>query len=518
MAEYDNEKWKRSLPFPLGDSEYPEHVEPASGVAPNVTPDFFPYDEPDTLIDLHFKMSMSQFTAIASAIDIGRDIGFGERSYELWRTWCKALIGEITVNCEDIAECIESELTTNIDLQNSVAITVNESGFGNPNSVNPTLTKLADRNDAGYQDEEIGELSLECDLNQLWGGIRYGIVERLDEAARDLLEDLALIPDIAERLIVFADIVPVIGDLAEGLAFQVSEVVPDLQNLFNSHSSLEVLDEIACDLFSMVCADCRYPTMGEVLDYYFSRSLGGVIAGSATLETLAQALVDVITGSASVAYFTIVSWELWILNAQATFAGLNGGKAISRMVELGEDFGNDNWQTLCDGCNENYAILYYDFKQSTYNSYPTAGGGFAQPQGTWFAGQGWRADKIGSGLGAGNFCAYIGIPFNSAHKVRAIAWKTSVPRTEFAAQIGTQLRPNPRSATAANILAMGSGTDNHVSCKDGLASITNVQEIQLYASTGLHTFYIEEMIVIIDRDGSLGKGTPTADSTACDNL
>jgi len=257
MTFDNNGMFSRELPLPL---KYPENsnlVDNATGDIPFVTPRMFPED-PDEKIDITLNVSQNECTAIASALDIGRDIGYGVDSARLWFVWVRALREAATMSCEDVADCIETELITNIELQNSIAITVNQSGFGNPNQVNPTLTTPLDRNPAGALEEGVAELS-ECNLDALWGGIRHGIVARLDDKCRDMLEDLAAIPDAAVVLVAY-NIPPAAVKVPKDLPSTLPASIADCE----THVGADVaLDCSNCPAVPEVVADAA-----DVLDAY----------------------------------------------------------------------------------------------------------------------------------------------------------------------------------------------------------------------------------------------------------
>jgi len=515
MAEYENGVGARPLPYPLDDSEYSEYTENNAGTPVNITPDFFPYDEPDTEIDLHIRMSMSQFTAIASAIDIGCDIGYGERSYELWRTWTKSLIGVITaMNCDDVADCVESELSSgNQALINQLFETTIQNGFGNPNRINPTQTTVYDRNLVGALGTDIVPLE-NCNLDALWSGLRYGIVSRLDDSGRDLLEDLTAIPNVAERLTVFIDVIPVIGDLVEGLALQITEIIPDLLDLYNSHSSEEVLDEIACDLFGLVCSLCRYPTFEELFNYYNSHAISGIPSlTTATLQTIAEYVLDAATQPAGLTYHTIMVWELFVLNTQAAWNGLNGTQAIKDMALVGEDFMSDNWKDLCDDCGENYAVVTYDYTQSQGTSYKT--GGYSTTNGTYIPGKGWRVDRIDATTGR----VTMAQPIEPTWVVRSVAYKTDVDRTVYS-NYAVTARPNPSSNTGSSGINMTLQTSDNlkVRCRDDIAGFSGFQEIaiSIISPNPYQEIFLEKMTIIYTEPDVPSGAIPIANSSACE--
>lgn len=424
------------------------------------------------------------------------------------------LRGADCMDCEDVADCVESELATNQDLINAIYASINNGGFGDPNHVNPNQTTVKDRNAAGALQEEVKELE-NCNLDVLWGGIRNGIVLRLDDNARDMLEDLNTIADTAERLVVFIDIIPVMGDLVEALATQIVEIVPDLLTLFNAHSSLSALDEIACHIFDIVCSECRYPTFEEIFNYYLSEALPGMVGlETLTLEQMSEYILELITNPSSIAYHTIIVWQLYVLNLQATFNGESGTKAIVKMAELGEDASANNWQSLCGGCDESYAYWILDFTKSKYETYKTTGG-FSSFGGSYWQGKGWRLDKITS-TGAR---LTVSVPFDPTWKLRAFGWKTNQARSVYGASIAPQARPIVGSNTSQTTFSMGAGYSNQYDCKDGLLSITNYSEFALSLiidPVGSTIAYLEKMIFIFDKGFAPQEAIPTPDNTACD--
>lgn len=323
--------------------------------------------------------------------------------------------------CEDVADCFESEIVTNQTLINAFTEAINNAGYGNPNRVNATVTKIADRNVAGKMAEDIKELS-DCNLDKLWGGLRHGIVARLDESLADTLQDIAAIPTIIGRNAAWLDIIPVIGDIAEAIVTSLSSVTPTLLSLYEAHSSEATLDEIACDLFGIVCSECRYPTHQEIYDYFKNFALPATPSiGDWVLETMTQLLTNPVGVTAKVAYFTLMCWQLGILYLQATFNGSNGTEALYNYATLGEDFASDNWLQLCDACGEQYMEYAWDFTQAQWDSYRTDGFSGNISSGNYVAGKGWRLSSINATDGL----MQVGLALDPAWQIVAVAYKSS---------------------------------------------------------------------------------------------
>lgn len=321
---------------------------------PQETISGFPSD-PNEKIDITLNLSLNEYIALASTVDVGRDIAYGIDTNLIWWIWCRAFIGVPPLTCEQIIECIE----TDIGVQNALVSYLQSSGLIDPDTVDADTTTVPMRFAGSAQDleDEIGTLD-DCNLDVLWGAIRHGIVLYLDDNARNFLEDLNTQADKGQRAASLLEAIPVVGDLASSVTLQFVELVPDLLNLFNAYSSETVLDEIACAIFETVCSQCRFPTWNELFSYYGSAGISGI---NDVQNLVLTAATDYLLGSSQLAalacYHTIITYELFVLYLGAKFNGAQGTSSIALWGGLGEDFASDNWIALCDGCEPNYPTL-----------------------------------------------------------------------------------------------------------------------------------------------------------------
>lgn len=503
---------KRKLVFPLTNVLAPEGVSPDDGTP--ILQFAWSTTDDDERVSITMQLSLNEYVALASAIDAGRDIAFGTDSQWIWWIWSRAFAGGggIVVDCNDVADCVETELVTNQILINQVTETVNASGFGNPNRVNPYKTTPLDRNASGFLQEDIKALA-DCNLDALWAGIRHGIVQRMDDTVRDALEDLATIPELSARVSAFIDIIPVVGDVVEALVQTVASVVPTLLNLYNSHSSEATLDEIACDLFSLVCAECRYLTHEEMYDYYKNFALPATPSiADWTLDVMMQLISNPVGVTAKVAYFTLQTWALGILYIQALFNGNNGTRALVQMANLGEDFANNNWFQLCAGCSDAYAQWTWNFGvQGQGDTYVDATTSFAftgQNNGIFVPGKGWRFVPISTSSGV-----EIAIPLDPTWKIKAIGIKTDVALTSRTIVL------RPTAGTQTGSLALNPSTGNpYNTCIDNIGgTFSGYSELgmALAISNNNQAYYFQEIAIIFEQPFSKPESIPTADTTLC---
>jgi len=411
-----------------------------------------------------------------------------------------------SMTCDEIADCVESELVDNQTLINSITNTVNASGFGNPNRVNPYLTKISDRNSPEFNSTEVKTLA-DCNLDKLWAGIRSGIVDRLDEVLADTLQDISAIPTIIGKNAAWLDIVPVLGDLAEAVVTSLSSVTPALLALYEAHSSEATKDELACELFALVCSECRYPTFEEIYNHFKNFAMPETPAiGDWVLETMTQLLTNPVGVLAKVAYFTLMTWQLGILYLQATFAGNTGSNAIFRFASLGEDYANDNWLLLCDSCAESYVLWTWDFTTQGQGDFylDTAQAG---QQGIFEAGKGWRAVNYSTGRRY-----VIALKFEPTWEVRAVAMKNSTGVNTSAQWVR---RPTWGSTTGQSPSSAGSAIGEWTKHWEGYASLTDINEVYFYTGfTATETAYLEKVSFLFNVGAApAGNGIPTNDLT-----
>jgi len=331
----------RPLPYPLNLSETIQGVVSGGEIDQAVLENWSTSD-PDESVRVVLNLSLNEYVALASAIDVGRDIAYGDNSMEIWWIWIRALVD--MNSCEDVADCIESDSTVQSAINNVTEV----SGAVNPDRYPPN-NQLTDRFPQAST-QEIYPPPENCDLDKLWSGIRE-MVGRLDEGGRDLLDDLVNLNDKAERLQGIVDLVPILGDLIADVADFFTETIPDVANAYDAWSSEAVLDDIACAIFTQVCSECRYPTFEEVMNYYTGFAPDDFPSYAvASLQLAWNATKSVISAFPEQVYYAINSLQLFIYALDAKWVGNRGRRTIPVWCSLGEDVPTDNWIVLCDGC------------------------------------------------------------------------------------------------------------------------------------------------------------------------
>lgn len=258
-------------------------------------------------------------------------------AYEAYVDW---LSGECSLDCNDVTSCLgtfSQELV--------------RAGTYNVNVVDPADTQVIETR-FPTQERETGILPdpVTCDPDEVWAGV-LEIVTRLDQNGADFWDTIIVHTDTIERIAEIIALVPILGDvIGEGLEL-LADVAPTMQNLYDAYSSQQQIEEIACDLFSLVCNDCRYPSYQEVFDYYAGRSaLGETQWMNIALQALVDALLGTSTASPALCYMTTNILQIWVLSAAATFIKTYGVKYIATWARIGSAVPSDAWEVICGPC------------------------------------------------------------------------------------------------------------------------------------------------------------------------
>lgn len=263
-------------------------------------------------------------------------------------------ICDCVADCIDTSALVQSALANAIDtqtiIQNSINTIVQNAGTIDPDTINPDIALIPTRFPQAERDNNIHIPPAACDKDALWAGIRE-TVERLDDGARQFLEQAVAQADKAERAANIVSAIPLVGDLASALITTFSELAPDLLNLFNAYSSAANIDDTACAMFEIVCQECRYPTYQEYWNHYSNAGISGLDdIGSLTFTAITDLLFGTQNLAALVAYHTIISYQLYVLYLGSKFTSYRGTKWLNIWADIGEDNPDNGWELLCDGC------------------------------------------------------------------------------------------------------------------------------------------------------------------------
>jgi hypothetical protein len=375
----------RVLPFPLKNPIEYEQSDEALGDVISPVPDFFPVDA-DERIDVKFNMSFNEFTSFASSIDVGRDIAYGENSYLVWWNWLRALIGVATVDCDDVADCIETSETVQSALLVNQTTNLNAGGYTPNQSTTPTVA--TETMPTSQASENLAVELDECEDHARNMAVARAIVKELHETTTDFFETLEYATNATEAAGIVVGAIPAAGTGAALLemANWIQDTVAETYAAAYNQSSE---DEIACAIYCHIEAECEI-SLNSLLDIY--EGLGSItVPEITTYDDLINFIVTTtmgidVTGVAIFHYFILRSLKFG--GVVFEMAGFNDLANVIRTASSYQDFSYDQ----CLDCPPEdtptlYWKMYLDFRLSQWGTIPVVWNG-GQNDGSW-AGDGW---------------------------------------------------------------------------------------------------------------------------------
>jgi len=313
---------------------------------------FWPEDS-DEEISIQVQLSLNQYTALMSAIDIGAAIGYGDDSLLVkWMLW-RNFQGDAMTFCEQMINCIENDEDTIDAISDSL---FDYEGF------NDKLSDYIDEHPGGSiygKNQPIPETTKittneDCDLDVLWAQCR-GIVEVANTFIVDWLEKWETYTNKGEVVSDLLNSIPLLAELVSasgvgGVIEYANDLVDAIAENYTADYDETYEVELSCELFcaAQTQIDCVL-TISDIVGLLNER-----VGGSLTFANVTELIVSLtdqdITG--------INVADLYML---FFFAAMQIGNIVLPNQFGFETFVNiigvinepsDDWAGLCEECPE----------------------------------------------------------------------------------------------------------------------------------------------------------------------
>lgn len=318
----------RPLKFPLRRSADNESQTPNAPEVSLLSLDGWQTSDSDERVDIVLNLSLNEYVALSTCIDVGRDIAYGDNSIYLWWIWVRSIV---SLNiCESVLDCIENDAdvrdainqlvmsqTSQLWLDNAQSQANDVLGSGN----NPT-----------------------CDLDILWGGINF-LIDRANQNNIDVLEIFEAVTNNFELLsLIFPNTAEDGTSLINAGLDWVAWMQDNIIENYEANVTEGYLDDLKCDLFCLAQEDCIL-TPKMLTDYFFDR-----VSSSLTFESLF---------SATVSYLLAGTWsgtqipDVFFLSQFALRAQVGGLLDFIGFVDIDKDMRigftdpSSAWSVLC---------------------------------------------------------------------------------------------------------------------------------------------------------------------------
>lgn len=338
----------RKLDFPLNLTEDMES-DVGTEIVPIVDLSDWSEPDPDVRIPIVLDLSLNEYIALASAVDVGRDIAYGDNSIYIWWLWVRSL--ESMAICQAIIDCIETD--------DAVRIAINDSVAGLPD---------VDGSPIQYG-QEVFPPPVGCDKDETWGYVD-ALWEFIHTNNVDFLEQLNEATNQAGQINTLFKFIPGFEQIP------VSDFLAWIENLgeynldaYNASVTVAIQDAIKCDLFCIAVNNNCSISFGDVYDYFLTKF------GGFNPPTLGATFLELVVFMVTGAYPSdriIYLWSLVQLGFAfigANFLSLNSVRPYAIQAQNGDP--DDDWILLCDSCDD---LLIVTFDGAGYLDYVITNG------------------------------------------------------------------------------------------------------------------------------------------------
>lgn len=265
--------------------------------------------------------------------------------------------------CDEVAECIEGSEA----VQNALAQWFSDA-VDNNTIVQQALQRSFDPGKGGSQipDEYAQQnqygAALGCDMDDGWGHIRSGLIDRSFQRVQDVLERIEFVTDNQEMLAEFLNAIPGVGAFFDVIpvtdwVLWFDNVRATLKEAFEAGDTTDLRDQIACDLFCIWQLNCSL-SVDQIRQYYWQKTVDILPSWNGAFDSfvaLGNALSELTSVSVpEQAVYALVGSQYGFLTYLNDWFGVHIN-ATANDLALGEP--SDDWEAICDDCPENWTFV-----------------------------------------------------------------------------------------------------------------------------------------------------------------
>lgn len=373
-----------------------------------------------------------------------------ETAAQLWRNalynavWSEEC--EEPVNCEDVADCIDTneptqlaianQIDTNEAIQKAIADQIANNNMITNNVYNTTVVgspMLSSQRNAGVSK------TTACEPNALFGSIT-AIVKQLHQNNNDFLEVFQLTDNAQQRLSKIVKAIPLLNEVPidEALDFA-SQMATEIKENYEAQWTTSLEDEYRCALFCLVKEREGCELTFQDMVEYFNNRLGTSLEPINFFKAVVQYFISgTWTGTTVVDIMMLIQLSAWQEASEWTGITL---RSLQTVGALGANDPDPDWALLCEDCGERQ-MMVYNFLPSTAGWQDGVFGS------TWSLNNGWHYNS------SNNISIYIAsVPFDVYQvDVELVNYDASTfyatSHTGYAPQTG---RPNMSAGTTRSV-------------------------------------------------------------------
>ena len=325
---------QRALHYPLNRSADDVSDTPNDPPINDLTLDWITLDS-DERVPVVMYLSLNEYVSLATSIDVGRDIAYGDNSLYIWWIWVRAVINF----CEQMLTCIEDTEA----IQQAIAF------YGSGSNINGDSVEIA-TNLAG----ELVNDPMGCD-NDIIYGMTYQLVEFSDRIIKDLFEQVKASNLMSNNVGYLINLIPVVETLPIDELFELGfKLANDMEIAYLSASTTLLKTEIACELFCLAQNNDCVLTLEMVRDYFEEKA-----DATFSYDDVSSFLIDFVTGTfvGNAVYYACNVLFFQIFAFGGSFVGYFYEDYLRVINSMFND-PNGDWETDCDECGDTWEHVF----------------------------------------------------------------------------------------------------------------------------------------------------------------
>jgi len=316
----------------------------------------FPWpDDPDERIWAPVYMSLNEYTALLSAVDVGASIAWTNDALLVYYILVRNYAGGAMEFCEKVADCI-----TNSDaVKEALAALMLEDG-----PVQDAIDDIARHGSPLSGTVTTAPITADCDYDVLFAGIT-SIVDTMHNNNKDFLEVMALAATQTERLSTAISALPIIGILpVDEIIGWVGKMQAEVLTNYDAEWTTSVKDEYRCGLFCIAKdkEDCSL-NYDDIIQFVTDR-LGATLDPLHLLESLVQyTILGTWSGTTVVDIMMLNQVNIWKVAGEWLGSVI---RTLEATAKLGQDTPDPDWSILCTDCPDEPLLTLYNLNSSTF--------------------------------------------------------------------------------------------------------------------------------------------------------
>jgi len=300
----------------------------------------FPWpDDPDERIWTPVYMSLNEYVALLSAVDVGAAIAWTNDTLLVYYILVRCFSGGSMQFCEKVIDCILNDP----DVQQAIADEMLADG-----PMRDAINEISRIGSPVTTGAGAGNLVGGCDLDELFAGIT-SIVDTMHNNNKDFLEVMALAATQTKRVSTAISAIPVIGLLpVDEIVDWVGKMQAEILTNYDAEWTLEVRDEYRCALFCIARSqeDCTL-SYDDIYNYLQTR-LGHALDPLNILGSLVQyTVLGTWSGTTVVDIMMLNQIGIWKVAGEWLGSVI---RTLETVAELGKDTPDPDWEILCTDC------------------------------------------------------------------------------------------------------------------------------------------------------------------------